>query len=133
MLIFAVNRPEVPPLRMPERFRTDVAYFMTPPGEHGVEKMPQREYWIRLDDARTWLADGVVSHNSGSLEQDSDIILLIYRDEVYDRNTTRKGIAEIDLVKHRNGETGQFLLTFQGQYTRFLNYMPDSYAEGVLR
>jgi replicative DNA helicase len=70
---------------------------------------------------------------SGSLEQDSDIILLIYRDEVYDRNTTRKGIAEIDLVKHRNGETGQFLLTFQGQYTRFLNYMPDSYAEGVLR
>ena len=80
-----------------------------------------------------WLADGVVSHNSGSLEQDSDMILLIYREEVYDRNTTKKGIAEIDLVKHRNGETGTFLLTFQGQYTRFANYAPDSYAEGVLR
>jgi replicative DNA helicase len=52
---------------------------------------------------------------------------------VYDRNTTKKGIAEIDLVKHRNGEIGQFLLTFQGQYTRFANYAPDSYAEGVLR
>jgi replicative DNA helicase len=81
----------------------------------------------------SWLADGVVSHNSGSLEQDSDMILLIYREEVYDRNTTKKGIAEIDLVKHRNGETGTFLLTFQGQYTRFANYVSDSYAEGILR
>jgi replicative DNA helicase len=70
---------------------------------------------------------------SGSLEQDADMILLIYRDEVYDKNTTRKGVAEIDLAKHRNGETGTFLLTFQGQYTRFLNFAPDAYAEGVLR
>jgi len=80
-----------------------------------------------------WLADGVVSHNSGSIEQDADMILLIYRDEVYDKNTTKKGIAEIDLAKHRNGEIGGFLLTFQGQYTRFVNYAPDSYAEGILR
>ena len=70
---------------------------------------------------------------SGALEQDSDMILLIYREEVYDRNTTKKGIAEIDLVKHRNGEIGSFPLTFQGQFTRFANYIPDSYAEGVLR
>jgi replicative DNA helicase len=70
---------------------------------------------------------------SGSIEQDSDMILLIYRDEVYDKNSTKKGMAEIDLAKHRNGETGTFLLTFQGQYTRFVNYAPDTYAEGVLR
>ena len=70
---------------------------------------------------------------SGSLEQDADMILLIYREEVYDKNTTKKGIAEIDLTKHRNGEIGTFLLTFQGQFTRFANYAPDSYAEGVLR
>jgi replicative DNA helicase len=70
---------------------------------------------------------------SGALEQDADMILLIYREEVYDRNTTKKGIAEIDLVKHRNGEIGMFLLTFQGQFTRFANYVSDSYAEGVLR
>jgi replicative DNA helicase len=80
-----------------------------------------------------WLADGIVSHNSGAIEQDADMILLIYRDEVYDKNTTKKGIAEIELVKHRNGEIGQFLLTFQGQFTRFSNYAPDSYAEGILR
>ena len=80
-----------------------------------------------------WFADGIVSHNSGAIEQDADMILLIYREEVYDKNTTKKGIAEIDVVKHRNGEIGTFLLTFQGQFTRFANYAPDSYAEGILR
>jgi hypothetical protein len=61
MLVHAVNRPDLQPLKMPERFRTDVAYFMTPGGERGIEKLPQGEYWIRLDDARRWLAEGVVS------------------------------------------------------------------------
>jgi replicative DNA helicase len=70
---------------------------------------------------------------SGAIEQDADMILLIYREEVYDRQTTKKGIAEIDLVKHRNGEIGTFTLTFQGQFTRFANYVPDSYADGVMR
>ncbi|HVW68699.1 MAG TPA: replicative DNA helicase [Steroidobacteraceae bacterium] len=81
-----------------------------------------------------WLLDGVISHNSGSIEQDADMILLIYRPEVYDReNLALKGIAEIELVKHRNGEIGTFTLTFQGQFTRFANYVPDSYADGVMR
>ena len=70
---------------------------------------------------------------SGGIEQDADMILLIYREEVYDKETTKKGIAEIDLAKHRNGEIGSFFLTFQGQYTRFMNYAPDVYGEGVLR
>ncbi|MEZ5499928.1 MAG: replicative DNA helicase [Steroidobacteraceae bacterium] len=70
---------------------------------------------------------------SGAIEQDADMILLIYRDEVYDKNSPKKGIAEIDLAKHRNGEIGTFYLTFQGQYTRFTNYAPDSYSEGVLK
>ncbi|MCW5570318.1 MAG: replicative DNA helicase [Steroidobacteraceae bacterium] len=70
---------------------------------------------------------------SGALEQDADMILLIYREEVYDKNTTKKGLAEIELAKHRNGEIGTVLLTFQGPFSRFVNYAPDSYAEGVLR
>ena len=80
-----------------------------------------------------WLADGVVTHNSGAIEQDADIILLIYREEVYDKGTTKVGIAEIHIAKHRNGEIGMFNLTFQGKYSRFANYAPDSYAEGILR
>jgi replicative DNA helicase len=70
---------------------------------------------------------------SGAIEQDADMILFIYREEVYDKNTNRKGEADIDLAKHRNGETGYFTLTFQGQYTRFQNFMPEAYAAGVLR
>jgi replicative DNA helicase len=70
---------------------------------------------------------------SGAIEQDADIILLIYREEVYDKETTRKGIAEIHIAKHRNGEIGMFNLTFQGMYSRFANFVPDSYAEGIMR
>jgi len=104
----------------------DRVVAVTPAGEADV-------FDLTVPGVANWLADGVVSHNSGALEQDADMILLIYREEVYDRNTTKKGIAEIDLVKHRNGEIGMFLLTFQGQFTRFANYVSDSYAEGVLR
>jgi replicative DNA helicase len=70
---------------------------------------------------------------SGAIEQDADIILLIYREEVYEKDTTRKGIAEIHIAKHRNGEIGMFTLTFQGMYSRFANFVPDSYAEGIMR
>jgi len=81
----------------------------------------------------SWLADGIVSHNSGAIEQDSDLILLIYREDFYDKNTTRKGIADIIVAKQRNGPTGDFQLTFLGEYTKFENYAPESYGEGVFR
>jgi replicative DNA helicase len=70
---------------------------------------------------------------SGALEQDADLILLIYREEVYEPNTTRKGIADIIIAKQRNGPVGDVQLTFLGQYTKFENYAPESYAEGVFR
>jgi hypothetical protein len=60
MLIHAVDKPNVPPCEMPARFRTDIAYFMTPAGERGAPKLPAAEYWISLDDARRWLEDGMV-------------------------------------------------------------------------
>jgi replicative DNA helicase len=81
----------------------------------------------------SWLADGIVSHNSGALEQDADVILLIYREDFYDKNTTRKGIADIIIAKQRNGPTGELQLTFLGEYTKFENYAPESYGEGVFR
>jgi len=81
----------------------------------------------------SWLADGVVSHNSGAIEQDADMILLIYRDEVYNKDTPKKGVAEIDLAKHRNGETGEIRLTFRGANARFENYKDPAYGEGIMR
>ena len=78
----------------------------------------------------SWLADGIVSHNSGAIEQDADVIMMIYREEVYEPETARKGIADIIIAKQRNGPTGEVHLTFLGKYTRFENLATVDYAYG---
>lgn len=66
---------------------------------------------------------------SGAIEQDADLIIFIYREEVYNQDTPRKGIADIAIAKQRNGPIGDFPLTFVGRYTKFENWVPDAYAE----
>lgn len=70
------------------------------------------------DNKRPKLSD---LRESGSLEQDADIILFIYRDEIYNEETEKRGIAEIIIAKHREGPTGMIELVFTGKYTRFSN------------
>lgn len=58
--VFAVDHPELPPYEMPRRFRQDIAYFKTPAGAHGAPQLPEGEYWVRLEEARLWLEEGVL-------------------------------------------------------------------------
>lgn len=77
-------------------------------------------------DKRPTLAD---LRESGSIEQDSDIVLSVYRDEKYNDDEAVKGIAELGILKNRNGETGIVRLNFSGENMCFRNYAPEYHQD----
>ncbi len=91
--------------------------------EQGMEDV----YDLSVPGYENWLANGIISHNSGAIEQDADLIVFVYRDEVYNEDSPEKGIAEVIIGKQRNGPLGTVRLTFLGQFTRFENYTEDPY------
>ena len=77
-------------------------------------------------DRRPVMAD---LRESGAIEQDADVILAIYRDEVYNPDSQDKGTAEILILKQRNGPIGSVRTTFLGEYTKFENYAGPAYRD----
>ena len=71
------------------------------------------------EDKRPRLGD---LRESGAIEQDADIVMMLYRDDYYNPATERPGVAEVNIVKHRSGSTGKVDLYFSREYTQFSNY-----------
>jgi replicative DNA helicase len=84
-------------------------------------------YDLTVPETASWMANGIVSHNSGSIEQDADLIVMLYRDEYYNPDTPDRGIAEAIVSKHRNGPTGVVKLLFEPQFTNFKNLARSGY------
>ncbi|GAC1301162.1 MAG: hypothetical protein NVSMB27_41490 [Ktedonobacteraceae bacterium] len=74
-------------------------------------------YDLTVEGDHNFIAGDIVVHNS--IEQDSDIVMFIYRDDVYNPESERKNIADIIVAKHRNGPVGEISLYFQASQTRF--------------
>ena len=86
----------------------------------GVEYLGEEEVFdATVPGNHNFVANGIFSHNS--IEQDSDMVMFIYRDEVYNPDSPNKGEAELIVAKHRNGPTGTVNLAFMNQYTKFAN------------
>ncbi len=92
-----------------------------PAGEEDV-------YDLTVPGPASWIANhGIVSHNSGAIEQDADVIMFIYRDVVYNKEAENPHIAEVSIGKNRHGATGTVETHFEGRFTRFENL---SHREG---
>ncbi len=74
---------------------------------------------ICVPGCANFLADGIIAHNSGGIENNADIVMFIYRDELYNPETTRRNVADIIVAKHRNGPTGSICLHYDPRTTRF--------------
>ena len=86
---------------------------------------------LTVPDVASWLADGIVVHNSGALEQDADTIIFLFREEVYEKDKEElKGIAEIIVGKQRNGPIGTSNAAFIHEFTRFENLARDYVPQG---
>jgi len=83
---------------------------------------PQPVYDATVKDTHNFIADGVVAHNS--IEQDSDVVILLHREDAYERESPRAGEADLIVAKHRNGPTATVTVAFQGHYSRFVDMAP---------
>ncbi len=91
----------------------------------GVEEV----YDLTVEGLHNFVAEDIVVHNS--IEQDADVVMFIYRDEYYNRESERLGEADVIVAKHRNGPIGEVALTFLPKYPKFANLYRDRGADTI--
>ena len=94
-----------------------------------IEEQPiERVYDITVDDLHNFCVDDIVTHNSGAIEQEADIVTFLYRDVYYNKETSPEpDKTELIIAKHRNGKVGTIPLRFQPEHTLFLAYGDESH------
>jgi replicative DNA helicase len=80
---------------------------------------PRPVYDATVKGTHNFVADGLIAHNS--IEQDSDVVILLHREDAYERESPRAGEADLIVAKHRNGPTATVTVAFQGHYSRFVD------------
>jgi hypothetical protein len=99
VLVHAVARGDLPPFRMSARFRTDIAYFMTPGDQPGAPALGPGEYWVRADDARRWLDEGGFSIVSPLSSEARAQIELTEEQEAWLEWLLRHGVEQVRLTQ----------------------------------
>ena len=82
----------------------------------------QPVYDATVKETHNFVANGMIAHNS--IEQDSDVVILLHREDAYERESPRAGEADLIVAKHRNGPTATVTVAFQGHYSRFVDMAP---------
>jgi replicative DNA helicase len=89
-----------------------------------IESIGERPvYDATVVDAHNFIANGINIHNS--IEQDADVVILLHREDAYERESPRAGEADLIIAKHRNGPTATVTVAFQGHYSRFVDMAPS--------
>jgi replicative DNA helicase len=83
---------------------------------------PQPVYDATVKETHNFVANGINAHNS--IEQDADVVILLHREDAYERESPRAGEADLIVAKHRNGPTATVTVAFQGHYSRFVDMAP---------
>lgn len=86
----------------------------------------QSAYDLTVGDVHNFCVDDLITHNSGSLEQESDVVAFLYRDGYYNKEAPDPTLTEFIIAKHRNGPVGFARLRFEEQYTLFVPYADES-------
>lgn len=99
----------------------DPIVAIAPQGEEDV-------YDLTVSDLHNFAVDNIITHNSGAIEQEADLVTFLYRDAYYNRETTPDpDLTEFIIAKHRNGKVGMVRLRFLQEHTLFVPYGDESH------